>query len=528
MKFRDFKKIDSTATHTIFQHPDGHTIQVAHEGLDPSLRKQMREIPIQKKSAMEKLREERQPRKLAEGTDEPITLEDEDNQLAKQARAMQEAKQSLTGPPGLPVSEIPAEITTPTGAKISALSYTPAPTEQAAQPVLENFPIDQGAEQAKQEAPALPPITGEEPELKAISQYEKGGREIAEAQKLKAVQEIESINQANDQKMARMLEIRNQEDRINSEIQTLEKARAEQKIDPNRYMGSRSTVQKVFQTIGLILGGIGSGLTGQPNLAYKVLESNIERDIDQQKSDIETTNNLLGAYYKKLGNLKDAENMVRLDYLSQVDSAAKKAAAQTAGMEAQGRLNQFLATTAERRQLILSQLAESRADAQLATRARMGIEPTLFEMGRLIQRHVPEKLRDEANKEVQRYAKLKSGLSTVSNIMDQVMENVSLSARLGRPIESREVMKTLKARLFKPMKDVIGERFTDSDFKILVEGQLPSILASKQAGQKMKDIILSNFKDEIIPSTTTLQQYIPGFVPMVPPTATPIKTLSKK
>jgi len=65
MNFKDFKKVDVTSTHTVFKHPSGHTIQIAHDSLTPEQKKQMREIPIQ--SAMEKLREQREAVKMAKG-----------------------------------------------------------------------------------------------------------------------------------------------------------------------------------------------------------------------------------------------------------------------------------------------------------------------------------------------------------------------------------------------------------------------------------------------------------------------------
>ena len=65
MDFKDFKKVGSTSTHTTFQHPSGHTIQVAHNSLTPEQRKQLKEIPAQ--TATERLREQRQLKKMKDG-----------------------------------------------------------------------------------------------------------------------------------------------------------------------------------------------------------------------------------------------------------------------------------------------------------------------------------------------------------------------------------------------------------------------------------------------------------------------------
>jgi len=58
-------------------------------------------------------------------------------------------------------------------------------------------------------------------------------------------------------------------------------------INPNRYMEKISADGKgPMTTIALVLGGIGSGLTGQPNAAQSILEKRIQQDIDAQQASI--------------------------------------------------------------------------------------------------------------------------------------------------------------------------------------------------------------------------------------------------
>jgi hypothetical protein len=58
-------------------------------------------------------------------------------------------------------------------------------------------------------------------------------------------------------------------------------------IDPENYVKNLGVSGKVATGIGLVLSGMGSGLTGQPNMAMQVLQNNINRDIDAQKQNIE-------------------------------------------------------------------------------------------------------------------------------------------------------------------------------------------------------------------------------------------------
>ena len=58
-------------------------------------------------------------------------------------------------------------------------------------------------------------------------------------------------------------------------------------INPNRYMEKLSADGKgPMTTIALVLGGIGSGLTGAPNAAMSILEKRIEQDINAQQTSI--------------------------------------------------------------------------------------------------------------------------------------------------------------------------------------------------------------------------------------------------
>lgn len=56
-----------------------------------------------------------------------------------------------------------------------------------------------------------------------------------------------------------------------------------QRIDPNRFWNSKTTGEKILAGIGLVLAGIGSGITGQPNAALQVIQNQIDEDIKSQK-----------------------------------------------------------------------------------------------------------------------------------------------------------------------------------------------------------------------------------------------------
>jgi hypothetical protein len=79
-----------------------------------------------------------------------------------------------------------------------------------------------------------------------------------------------------------------------------------QKIDPNRVWNNTSTGGKIMASIGILLSGMGSGITGQPNLALKVIDDTITRDVDAQKAELGKKETLLSDNLRKYGNIQTA------------------------------------------------------------------------------------------------------------------------------------------------------------------------------------------------------------------------------
>jgi hypothetical protein len=100
-------------------------------------------------------------------------------------------------------------------------------------------------------------------------------------------------------------------------------------INPNHYMENRSTPQKIAGIIGMIIGGAGAG-AGRPNPAVQMMQYQIDKDIDAQKTNLASQNNILAGYQDKYKNAASAEAMTRATlmghYASQLQSAADTAA----------------------------------------------------------------------------------------------------------------------------------------------------------------------------------------------------------
>lgn len=146
-------------------------------------------------------------------------------------------------------------------------------------------------------------------------------------------------------------------------------------IDPSHYLGSMSTGSKVSTAIGLILGGMGGGLTHQENPALKYLQAQIDNDIKAQTTDIGKKQNLLTANMQQFGNLKDAISMTKANMLDIASMRMKEAAAKAMdplakarGMQEAGKLDILAGekiAPLKIKQAVLSQVNENSDPATL-------------------------------------------------------------------------------------------------------------------------------------------------------------------
>lgn len=113
-------------------------------------------------------------------------------------------------------------------------------------------------------------------------------------------------------------------------------------IDPNRVWNNASTGNKVIAGIGVLLSGIGSGLSGQPNMAMKVINDTIDRDIEGQKANMGKTATLLEANYRRFGNMQAAEAATRATLLGTAQAQIQAIGSNTQNGIAAGAMKQAL------------------------------------------------------------------------------------------------------------------------------------------------------------------------------------------
>jgi hypothetical protein len=99
---------------------------------------------------------------------------------------------------------------------------------------------------------------------------------------------------------------------VTAESDRLRKDILDSKIDPHRLWNSKGGGEQAMSLVGILLSGIGSGLTKQPNLALEVINKAIERDINAQTADLGKKENALASLHQKYGNLQMAQQALRI------------------------------------------------------------------------------------------------------------------------------------------------------------------------------------------------------------------------
>lgn len=121
---------------------------------------------------------------------------------------------------------------------------------------------------------------------------------------------------------------------IDDEQNQLMQKFATNKVDPNRVWNNASTGNKIMAGLGLVLSGMGSGVTGQPNGALEIIQKKIDRDIEAQKSDKDTSRSLFQMNMEKYKNAQMAEEATRLQMNTALNAKLESIKATTGSQQA--------------------------------------------------------------------------------------------------------------------------------------------------------------------------------------------------
>lgn len=125
-------------------------------------------------------------------------------------------------------------------------------------------------------------------------------------------------------------------------LDMLERAVTIGKIDPNRYWNSKSTGGKIAASIGLLFGGIGAGLTKQPNAALEIMQNAIKQDIEAQMTDKSNEMSLYKVGLEKYRDSRAAQQFATLQANALLQGQLAKVAQSTGSAQAQATAQQMI------------------------------------------------------------------------------------------------------------------------------------------------------------------------------------------
>ncbi len=106
------------------------------------------------------------------------------------------------------------------------------------------------------------------------------------------------------------------------------------KIDPNRLWNSSTAGQQGTAIIGLILGGLGSGITKGPNYANEALDRAVAMDVASQEKNLATKETAMGRFIKEGYDNETARALAlgekKVDYAAQIERSAAQFGSESA------------------------------------------------------------------------------------------------------------------------------------------------------------------------------------------------------
>ncbi len=339
LDLKHFKKIKSDGNSTVFRDKSGHELKVAHKGLSDRRKKEMEAIPFADGGEVEE-----PDWKDSVSSGKKFGISEDKLKAIREFKAPEEQR-AISSVPG--AEEItgpikPAE--EPKGILQGAIDsvFSKDPEKVARNQWKQGIAKDQSAAASPmrgpapasiapaQEAMAQPQVAGLDQGMAQglIGQFQSGVNAEANAigQQAKAQQDVYK-QQANDQQKL-LADFNQKSQQAMQEVGAVMEDYKKQYINPNHYQESQSTGQKVMTAIGLILGGMGAGITGGENTAARFLTDQINRDIEAQKANLGKTNSILSFNMQKYGNMRDAvamtEAMQKGIYATKLEEAANK------------------------------------------------------------------------------------------------------------------------------------------------------------------------------------------------------------
>lgn len=269
--------------------------------------------------------------------------------------------------------------------------------------------------------------------------------------------------------------------RLAQEITNISNEIRDGKIDPNAYMNKLSDGEKVGTVIGLVLSGLGSGLTGQPNMAMDFLNKQIERDIQAQTINLSKKGNLLHALQQQLGSLPAAQTALKAIYADQIAGKIAQAASKSQDPQVHARAQQAIQAMAGQVNPAMVQLAQRQA-------VMGALQSGQLNPAQAIPLMVPEHDRNKAFEELNKTQEVQQASAQIEQQMKKLYELTRPENRVKNPIQSGQQINTLQTGLLAIGKPIFGV-LSAPEQELLKKAMTPTAFTNKKTLEANIEVI---------------------------------------
>lgn len=417
------------------------------------------------------------PKKMAEGGDIPYDKLLPQEAADKAPFGVPPEAMSSEAPPAasaMPSASAPG-MEPPASVDVNINGVTPDQSKQAAEMSKESQQKAMAAEPPKGDAAIATDAARKEQEIKdamkpsaelsSVPGYDAQVKGIEMEQKAlaaKGAEEAKKLQKQAEFGATMMSDYEQHTKELDNERKAFQQDIMDQHIDPNRYMGSMDTGQRIMTAIGLIMGGLGGG--GRGNQAMDFLNKQIDNDIAAQKANLGKKESLLSANLRQFGNLKDATEMTRImqhDMISaQLQKASSKASTELAKANALKMKGMLDAASAPMAQKLAMQKALSQAGQG---QQFIDADPATY-----VSTVVPEPRQKEVFGEIERAQDTrKMGNSIIKSFDEAAKDNTVLKTGAGLLRTPASVMALHQAMqpTFKDLEGTVRQAAMDNTFK---------------------------------------------------------------
>lgn len=472
-------------------HPEGHEFRVAINALHPENRKNLDALELHERHDKPKMA--KGGKVEAEPIDPPEPKEHVDYEEVKET-VISNGKKLKAEPikmaDGGDVADVP-EAVTPFGA--------PDPMPMA--PMDPNSPAAGSAEpqdpqlaQMSAQLSQLQAQPGGEQPLPAAPEAQippSGAKEGYENQVRGAANEAAAIQEKADSDEKALIAQASAQQKLastfNSHIKDLNEQREavrqdikDQHIDYNRYLANQDTGQRIMTGISLFLGGLGGG--GTSNVGLDFLNKQIDRDIGQQRAELDKKQSLYSMLREQGHDDAAATDMARVIMQDQTANQLALSAARSNSPLAKARATDAIGKLQSANDGLIQQQAVRNTLRNGANGGLQNQDPSQF-----VQFVVPKERQAEVYKEIERAQDTRANAPAILMSFDKAAQDIN--GFVNRPLalikepRSAQALHVGLGPTFKDVEGTVRQAAMDNVFKSVtpVPGDTAADIKTKRA-----------------------------------------------